>query len=50
VTDSHVKRADFILVTHTHYDHVLDVPYIATKTGATVIGTESTVASATKGT
>ena len=42
VIDSHVKRADFILVTHTHYDHVLDVPYIATKTGATVIGTEST--------
>jgi L-ascorbate metabolism protein UlaG (beta-lactamase superfamily) len=40
--DSHVKRADFILVTHTHYDHVLDVPHIALKTGATVIGTEST--------
>lgn len=40
--DSHVKRADFIFVTHTHYDHVLDVPYIAQKTGAMVIGTEST--------
>ncbi len=40
--DSHVKRADFVLVTHTHYDHVLDVPHIALKTGATVIGTEST--------
>lgn len=40
--DSHVQRADFILVTHTHYDHVLDVPYIARKTGATIIGTEST--------
>src|SRR5258708_30214967 len=40
--DSHVKRADFILVTHTHYDHVLDVPHITLKTGATVVGTEST--------
>jgi L-ascorbate metabolism protein UlaG (beta-lactamase superfamily) len=40
--DSHVQGADFILVTHTHYDHALDVPYIARKTGATIIGTEST--------
>src|ERR1700732_162228 len=40
--DSHIQRADFILVTHTHYDHVLDVPHIAHKTGAAVIGTEST--------
>ncbi len=40
--DSHIKKADFVLVSHTHYDHVLDVPYIALKTHATVIGTEST--------
>ena len=40
--DSHVSRADFILVTHTHYDHVLDVPHIALKTHSVVIGTEST--------
>jgi L-ascorbate metabolism protein UlaG (beta-lactamase superfamily) len=40
--DSHISRADFVLVTHTHYDHVLDVPHIALKTRATVIGTEST--------
>jgi L-ascorbate metabolism protein UlaG (beta-lactamase superfamily) len=40
--DGHIKRADFVLVTHTHYDHVLDVPYIALKTHAVVIGTEST--------
>ena len=40
--DAHVSRADFVLVTHTHYDHVLDVPHIALKTSATVIGTEST--------
>jgi L-ascorbate metabolism protein UlaG (beta-lactamase superfamily) len=40
--DSHIQRADFVLVTHTHYDHILDVPHIALKTGAAVIGTEST--------
>ncbi|OLE79356.1 MAG: hypothetical protein AUF76_17095 [Acidobacteria bacterium 13_1_20CM_2_65_9] len=39
--DAHIQRADFILITHTHTDHALDVPYIARKTGATVIGTES---------
>jgi L-ascorbate metabolism protein UlaG (beta-lactamase superfamily) len=42
VVNAHIQRANFILVTHTHYDHVLDVPYIAAKTHATVIGTEST--------
>jgi len=42
VIDSHIKRAGFILLTHTHIDHVLDVPYIARKTGALVIGSEST--------
>ncbi|HEV2386931.1 MAG TPA: MBL fold metallo-hydrolase [Candidatus Acidoferrales bacterium] len=41
--DTHIRRADFIVVTHTHADHVLDVPYIARKTGALVIGTESTI-------
>lgn len=39
---AHIPRADYVLVTHTHYDHVFDVPHIALKTGATVIGTEST--------
>lgn len=40
--DAHIQRADVILVTHTHYDHVLDVPHIALKTRAAVVGTEST--------
>jgi L-ascorbate metabolism protein UlaG (beta-lactamase superfamily) len=40
--DAHLTRADFIVITHTHGDHAMDVPYIARKTGATVIGTEST--------
>ena len=43
VIDAHIERADFILLTHTHIDHVLDMPYIAQKTGAMVIGTESTI-------
>src|ERR1035438_7927996 len=39
--DSRISRADFVLVTHTHYDHVLDVPHIALKTHATVIDRKS---------
>jgi len=42
VVDAHIKKADFIFLTHTHTDHSLDMPYIARKTGARVIGTEST--------
>jgi L-ascorbate metabolism protein UlaG (beta-lactamase superfamily) len=39
--DSGALRADHILVTHGHYDHLTDVPYLAKKTGATVLGTET---------
>lgn len=42
VIDAHIQKADFVLVSHTHFDHILDVPHIALKTRATVIGTEST--------
>ena len=42
VIDAHIQRAGYILLTHTHPDHSLDMPYIARKTGAVVIGTEST--------
>src|SRR5579872_4012751 len=42
VIDAHIQRADYIFLTHTHPDHSLDMPYIARKTGARVIGTEST--------
>lgn len=35
--DIHSLKADYILVTHAHQDHVLDVEYIAKRTGATVI-------------
>ena len=35
-------HADAILVGHSHYDHLLDVPSLARRTGAVVVGTEST--------
>src|SRR5262245_4261587 len=41
--DAHVTRADFILHSHSHFNHTLDMPYIARKTGALVVGTESTI-------
>jgi L-ascorbate metabolism protein UlaG (beta-lactamase superfamily) len=41
VIDRYVTRADAILVHHGHYDHLPDVPYVARKTGATVLGNES---------
>jgi L-ascorbate metabolism protein UlaG (beta-lactamase superfamily) len=34
-------RADLVLLTHGHFDHITDVPYVATHTGATVLGTET---------
>ena len=36
-------REDFILVNHTHFDHALDVPAIALRTRARVLGSPSTV-------
>ncbi|OGS97267.1 MAG: hypothetical protein A3K04_04885 [Gallionellales bacterium RBG_16_56_9] len=35
------KKADYIAVTHGHEEHFLDVPEIARRTGARVIGPES---------
>ena len=36
-----VRRLRAIFVSHTHHDHVMDAPYIATQTGATIYGTRS---------
>ncbi len=41
VVDEHLPKADTILVTHGHWDHIADVPYLAKRTGATVLGTET---------
>jgi L-ascorbate metabolism protein UlaG (beta-lactamase superfamily) len=40
--DRHIPRADYILVSHSHFNHAMDISYIARKTGAVIIGTEST--------
>ena len=39
--DEIIGEVDFILVHHSHFDHISDVPYIAKKTGAKVIATET---------
>jgi len=39
--DARIHRADYILITHGHPDHMLDAPYISNKTGAIIICTES---------
>jgi L-ascorbate metabolism protein UlaG (beta-lactamase superfamily) len=36
------RRADAILVGHSHVDHLLDAPSVALRTGAQLIGSEST--------
>jgi len=41
VVDQHVKKADQILIGHGHWDHLGDIPYIAKKPGAQVIGSET---------
>ncbi len=39
--NQHVKRADYIIITHGHSDHALDAGYISQRTGATIIGHET---------
>jgi L-ascorbate metabolism protein UlaG (beta-lactamase superfamily) len=41
VIDKYVTEADAILVHHGHYDHLSDVPYVARRTKATVLGNET---------
>ena len=38
-----VPRCDVVLVTHSHWDHLMDVPEIVSYTGATVIGSPNTL-------
>ena len=38
-----IIKADYIIATHNHSDHVDDIPIIAKKTGATVIGIVETI-------
>jgi L-ascorbate metabolism protein UlaG (beta-lactamase superfamily) len=39
--NQHIKKADQILIGHGHWDHMADIPYIAKKTNAMVIGSET---------
>ena len=39
--NQHIKRVDYILITHGHTDHALDAGYISRRTGATIIGHET---------
>lgn len=37
----HIERLRAMFISHSHYDHVLDAPYIANQTGAFVYGSSS---------
>ena len=38
-----ISRLRAIFISHTHYDHVMDAPYIAKRTGAVIYGSASAV-------
>lgn len=42
IVDAHIGRPELVLVSHSHWDHLGDVPHIARTTGARVVGTETT--------
>ncbi|MGW7386821.1 MBL fold metallo-hydrolase [Streptomyces sp. NPDC054794] len=42
IVDAHIDRPELVLVSHSHWDHLADVPHIARTTGARVVGTETT--------
>jgi L-ascorbate metabolism protein UlaG (beta-lactamase superfamily) len=39
--DRYITKADLVLVGHGHFDHIGDVPYVAARTKAAVLGTET---------
>ncbi len=43
LTTEVIPRADAIILSHTHFDHALDVPAIARRTGARVYGSLSAI-------
>ena len=42
-TRKHIKKADYILLTHSHWDHAGDVAEIAAYTDAVIVGSETTL-------
>jgi L-ascorbate metabolism protein UlaG (beta-lactamase superfamily)/enamine deaminase RidA (YjgF/YER057c/UK114 family) len=43
LVDELIPEADYILMQHGHFDHMGDVPHIALRTGAKVVGTETVI-------
>ncbi len=39
--DRTVPKTDYVLLSHAHFNHAMDTPHIAKRTGAVVIGSES---------
>ncbi len=37
-----IERLDAVIVAHSHYDHAIDAPEVARRTGAILVGSEST--------
>jgi L-ascorbate metabolism protein UlaG (beta-lactamase superfamily) len=37
-----LRHADAVFVVHSHYDHAMDAPLVAARTGAVLVGSEST--------
>jgi len=42
LTAQQIQRCDYVLVTHAHWDHVMDVPDVVRNTGAVVLGSHNT--------
>ena len=38
---STIHRCDYVLVTHAHYDHLMDVPEVVKRTGAVTFGSKN---------
>ena len=43
VVRKHIQQADYIILTHSHWDHLADVPEIAKYTDAVIVGSETTL-------
>jgi L-ascorbate metabolism protein UlaG (beta-lactamase superfamily) len=42
LADNHVTQLSAVLPVHSHYDHAMDAPEVARRTGARLLGSEST--------
>jgi len=43
IVRKHISRADYVILTHSHWDHLADVPEIARYTDAVIAGSETTL-------